>query len=44
MKHLVPLSILLGFSLMASAEEVRHQPLKDLKGYFPFNPPESLNE
>jgi len=44
MKYLVALAVLLGFSLMASGEDVRLQPLKDLNGYFPFNPPESLRE
>ena len=44
MKHLVALTVLLGFSLMASAEDVRLQSLKDLRGYFPFNPPESVSE
>ncbi len=28
----------------ASAEDVRQQPLKDLNGYFPFYPPESLDQ
>lgn len=28
----------------AHAEDVRHQPPKDLNGYFPFNPPSSLSE
>ncbi|MGV3663952.1 MAG: acetylxylan esterase [Prosthecobacter sp.] len=28
----------------AKAEDVRHQPPKDLNGYFPFNPPSSLSE
>lgn len=28
----------------AHAEDVRHQPPKDLNGYFPFNPPSSLGE
>lgn len=44
MKHFIALSVLLGFSLMACAEDVRLQPLKDLNGYFPFSPPESLSE
>lgn len=29
---------------LSQAEDVRHQPLKDLDGYFPFNPPSSLSE
>ena len=44
MKYIIALVVLLGFSLTASAEDVRHQPLKDLNGYFPFNPPGSLSE
>jgi hypothetical protein len=45
MKHNIALAVLLCFfSLTASAEDVRHQPLKDLNGYFPFNPPESLDQ
>jgi dienelactone hydrolase len=30
--------------LNAYAEDIRLQPLKDLNGYFPFNPPGSLND
>jgi dienelactone hydrolase len=41
-------SKLLFFAVLASsiahAEDVRLQPPKDLKGYFPFNPPSSLSE
>ena len=44
MKHIIALAVLLCFSLTAFAEDVRHQPLKDLNGYFPFNPPGSLSE
>ena len=44
MKHIIALAIRLCFSLTASAEDVRHQPLKDLNGYFPFHPPGSLRE
>ncbi len=44
MKHILALAVLLCFSLTASAEDVRHQPLKDLNGYFPFHPPESLDQ
>ena len=44
MKHIIALAVLLCFSLTASAEDVRHQPLKDLNGYFPFNPPGSLDQ
>ncbi len=35
---------LLCFSLTAMAEDSRRQPLKDLNGYFPFNPPSTLIE
>ncbi len=37
---------LLALNLLssASAEDVRHGPLKDLNGYFPFSPPKSLAE
>ncbi len=31
-------------SSIAHAEDIRHQPPKDLQGYFPFNPPSSLSE
>lgn len=34
----------LGASLVSHAEDVRHQPPKDLNGYFPFTPPSSLSE
>ena len=44
MKHFIALAILLCFPLTSWAEDVRHQPLKTLKGYFPFNPPESLEQ
>ena len=44
MKHIFTLAVLLGFSLTAFAEDIRLQPLKDLNGYFPFNPPSSLSE
>lgn len=39
---IIALVVLLSFSLTTSAEDVRLQPLKDLNGYFPFNPPESI--
>ncbi|MDZ7617108.1 MAG: acetylxylan esterase, partial [Patescibacteria group bacterium] len=43
MRHIVvALVVFSGLSLAASAEDVRLQPLKDLNGYFPFNPPESI--
>ncbi len=44
MKHFIALVVLLCVTVTASAEDVRHQPLKDLNGYFPFNPPESLDQ
>ena len=44
MKQIIALAILLCCALTASAEDVRHQPLKDLDGYFPFNPPGSLDQ
>ncbi len=44
MKHIIAFAVLLSFALTASADDIRHQPLKDLNGYFPFNPPKSLQE
>lgn len=45
MKRILPiLVVLFVFSLMAQAEDVRTQPLKDLNGYFPFDPPSSLSQ
>lgn len=44
MKHFIALAVLLCFSWTAVAEDVRHQPLKDLNGYFPFHPPTSLDQ
>ena len=44
MKHFIVLVVLLCVTVTASAEDVRHQPLKDLNGYFPFHPPESLDQ
>lgn len=44
MKHFIALVALLCVTLTASAEDIRQQPLKDLNGYFPFNPPESLDQ
>lgn len=44
MRHIIiALVVLLGLSLMASADDVRLQPPKDLNGYFPFSPPESID-
>jgi len=42
MKHLIAVAVLLTFPLTAISEDVRLQPLKDLNGYFPFQPPRSL--
>ncbi len=42
-RGLIALAMLAGFALAVSAEDVRLQPLKDLNGYFPFDPPESLD-
>jgi dienelactone hydrolase len=44
MKHIIAFAVLLGFSLPVSAADIRLQPLKDLNGYFPFNPPRTLRE
>jgi len=44
MKHFIALAVLLCFSLTAFAEDIRDQPLKDLNGYFPFNPPATLDQ
>lgn len=45
MKPILPLlAALFVSSLSAHAEDIRRQPLKDLNGYFPFNPPPSLRE
>jgi len=38
------LAVLSLTSLNASAEDVRDQPLKNLKGYFPFHPPKTVKE
>jgi hypothetical protein len=35
MRRIVTVAVLLSFPLMAFAEDVRHQPLEDLNGYFP---------
>lgn len=42
MRLVLAVFVLLGFSRAASAEDVRRQPLKDLNGYFPFQPPATL--
>ena len=44
MKQFIALVVLLCVSVTTSAEDIRHQPLKDLNGYFPFNPPASLEQ
>lgn len=41
---LLTVAALLGVSLTAHAEDTRLQPLKDLNGYFPFNPPSKLSD
>lgn len=43
MRHFLGLLLVLSILTSASAEDLRHQPLKDLNGYFPFHPPESLD-
>jgi hypothetical protein len=43
MRHL-PLLFTTVFAAFSHAEDIRHQPPKDLNGYFPFNPPSSLSE
>lgn len=44
MKYFIPLAAVLCLVITTSAEDVRDQPLKDLNGYFPFHPPESLEQ
>lgn len=44
MKPTLLLACVLGALLPSHAEDVRHQPPKDLNGYFPFTPPASLSE
>ena len=44
MKHFFMLVVLLCVTVTARAEDIRHQPLKDLNGYFPFHPPASLEQ
>ena len=39
-----PLLLAVLASTLVHAEDIRHQPPKDLNGYFPFNPPSSLSE
>jgi dienelactone hydrolase len=36
--------VLITLSFSGLAEDIRRQPLKDLDGYFPFTPPNSLSE
>lgn len=43
MKLTLLLLTVLG-TLIIHADDIRTQPLKDLNGYFPFNPPNSLSE
>ncbi|MCC7335345.1 MAG: acetylxylan esterase [Pirellulaceae bacterium] len=44
MKHFIALCVLLCVTVTALAADIRDQPLKDLDGYFPFNPPDSLDQ
>ncbi len=44
MRPFLVFPLLLCILAMASAEDVRNEPLKSLNGYFPFAPPESLSE
>ncbi|QDT32336.1 acetylxylan esterase [Thalassoglobus polymorphus] len=44
MKRFIALAVLLCVAVTTFAEDVRHQPLKDLNGYFPFNPPSSIDQ
>lgn len=44
MKRFIVVAVLLSFTVAAPAEDVRNQPLKDLDGYFPFQPPESIDQ
>ena len=44
MKHIIALAVLLCSPLTSSAEDIRRQPLKPLKGYFPFSAPGSLEQ
>ncbi|EMI22583.1 Acetyl xylan esterase [Rhodopirellula maiorica SM1] len=50
MKHFIAFALLLCSvaavfgSVSVSAEDVRHRPLNDLNGYFPFHPPASLEQ
>lgn len=43
-KPTIAVALLLCLSLAAAAEDIRLQPLKDLNGYFPFEPPASVGE
>ena len=45
MKHTLLVLVVFGLlALISQSEDVRLQPLKDLNGYFPFDPPSSLSE
>ena len=44
MMKLLPLFLVGSLLAPAFSADLRHQSLKDLKGYFPFNPPASLSE
>ena len=44
MKHIIAFAVLRCFPLTSSAEDIRRQPLKMLKGYLPFSAPGSLEQ
>ena len=44
MKPLLSLFILMILFLSARADDIRNSPPKDLNGFFPFDPPSTLNE
>ncbi len=45
MRQILPMfAVMFVLALAVRAEDVRLQPLKDLNGYFPFNPPSSLTD
>jgi len=44
MKYFIAFAVLWSVTVTGFAEDVRRQPLKDLNGYFPFDPPTSIEE
>ena len=44
LKRIVIITAVLCLTPAVFAEDVRHQPLKDLDGYFPFSSPESIEQ